>query len=155
MEQKKTFEPFERVIYRTQDGFWNCGFYSHEDGEHHYLCGAIIVWKEHDFILPFAGNSHLVGTSDMSVDEVVPKSGDVIVTFDEMKDIEKPFDVSINEFKSTSVDAINVSVKDVNFEFISYSKYCIPFSKFNPNDMEETKKHILCVKNGKLVRAIV
>lgn len=30
--------------------------------------------------------------------------------------------------------------------------YAIKFSHFNPNDMEETKKHILCVKNGRIIR---
>lgn len=31
-------------------------------------------------------------------------------------------------------------------------KYAIRFSDFNPYDMEETKKHILYIKNGKVVR---
>lgn len=30
--------------------------------------------------------------------------------------------------------------------------YSVEFSNFNPNDMEETAKHILCVKDGKVVK---
>lgn len=60
----KEFKPFKRVIYRTQDGVWNCGLYSHKDDKHHYLIGGIIVWKEYDFILPYEGNEYLIGTKD-------------------------------------------------------------------------------------------
>lgn len=30
--------------------------------------------------------------------------------------------------------------------------YAVKFSNFNPNNMEETRKHILCVKNGRIVK---
>lgn len=160
MEQRKKFEPFERIILKRKNDIgytklWTCAEFSHYDE----LWVAVVGGNEYDLnmydVLPFEGNEHLVGTSDMPEEEVELKEGDIIITFDNLRDIDMPFEVSINQFKHLNESSIHVCIKDYETEFIAYSNFCIPFSQFNPNDMEETRKHILCVKNGKLVRARV
>lgn len=160
MEQKKKFEPFDKIIIRPkiECGIWYCAIFSHysqDDENYFFIIGGDIEGYStvSTDVLHFAGNKHLVGTTDMPDEEVELKKGDVIVTFDDLRDIEKPFYVNINEFKDISEKYINFCKKDDKIIFVTYSKYCIPFSRFNPNDMKETRKHILCVKNGKLVRA--
>lgn len=39
-------------------------------------------------------------------------------------------------------------VTSVRFQY----SFFVRFSDFNPYDMEETRKHILCVRDGKIVR---
>lgn len=156
MEQRKKFDPFERILLKNKkEGFWFCDIFCHEKGEYFFSIGSRPYLKDDFYILPFEGNAHLVGTSDMPEEEVELKEGDIIVTFDNIRDIDMPFEVSINQFKHLNESSIHVCIKDDETEFIAYSNFCIPFSQFNPNDMEETRKHILCVKNGKIVKARV
>lgn len=150
MEQRKKFEPFERVIWRSKDYTNNvlkCAFYSHyreHDGMHE-LADSMAISDVHHYILPFEGNKHLVGTTDMPDEEVELKEGELIFAFDVIENFED-FMIVLRKFAGISGDTI-LSANKFNW------KYCIPFYRFNPNDMEETRKHILCVKNGKLVRA--
>lgn len=147
MKQKKIFKPFERVIYRRSlDKEWECGLFSNEDKIFYYLIGGIIVEKNkatHQ-ILPFADNEHLIGTKDMPEEWVKLEKGELIVGFDYIDSIEN-FNCVLRKFVRITENTITDG-SDFNWN------YCIPFSKFNPDDIGETKKHILCVKNGKLVR---
>lgn len=156
---KKEFKPFDRIIIKQKIdcGIWFCALFSHycqEDNNYFFTIGGDEegYGLEDVDVLPFENHEDLVGTSDMPEEAVELKEGDIIVTFDNIRDIDMPFEVSINQFKHLNESSIHVCIKADETEFISYSNFCIPFSKFNPNDLEETKKHILCVKNGKLVR---
>lgn len=153
MEQKKTFEPFERVIYKPRkvherqfDVEWMCGIFSHEKEGMYVINGA--YWdKKNTDVLPFEGNSHLVGTREISCEEVELKEGEFVVVSDSIDYITKGLG-NIRKVQRINERCICISYSE-------FYKYCIPFSKFNPNDMEETRKHILTVKNGKLVKARV
>lgn len=150
MEHKKTFEPFERVIWRSKDytnNVWKCALYSHyrEHDDMHELADSMAISDNSHYILPFAGNETLVGTSDMPCEEVELKEGELIFLFDDIVSFED-FIIALRKFAGISGNTI-LSENKFNW------KYCIPFSHFNPNDMEETKKNILCAKNGKIVKA--
>ena len=155
MEQKNKFEPFERIIFRREHlkEKWTCGEFSHIEGEYYVLAGNECFKIEDTDILPFEGNAHLVGTSDMPCESVELKEGDLVAVADDIEDIVHGY-VSIRRFSAivgNNLYCRENAHKDSR-EDVAWT-YCIPFSQFNPNDMEETKKHILCVKNGKLVRA--
>lgn len=149
MGQKK-FEPFERVLVRNpKDKYpeWTCDMYSHISDNGDLICvGNYFEAGEYE-ILPFAGNETLVGTKYLPEEVVELKDGEMIVAFSS-KDALAYMDFSLCSFWEIQDDAIKTNTS-------SLFKFCIPFSKFNPNDIEETRKHILCVKNGKLVRARV
>lgn len=138
------FKPYDRVIARYEDtDKWICDLYSHRDKEvlhlHVLVSGRII--EEHN-ILPYEGNEHLVGTSYSPDEEVQLEEDELIIVFD---DRERLLDNScVRKFRGV----LN-SVFETN---AAYWNYAIRFSDFNPDDMEETKKHILCVKDGKIVR---
>lgn len=153
MEQKKEFKPFERVIIRRKDNvngavrLWTCAEFSHYNGNFIALVGCYEYDKTMFDVLPFAGNEHLVGTSDMPDEEVQLKPLDFIFVFDKLEHKGELSSLVLGRFVCLNGDKI-----DISDDMSHHWTYCIPFSKFSPNDMEETKKHILCVKNGKLVK---
>ena len=146
MEQKKKFEPFERILVKGkgEEHFWYCAIFSHETDTFVFTIGENSHYKKNYDFIHFAGNEHLVGTSEMPYEEVELKEGELVFAFDGIDSFEDCMMV-LRKFAGIYEDTI---IAGNNF----YWEYCIPFSKFNPNDMEETKKHILCVKNGKIVR---
>lgn len=152
MENKhKQFNPFDKVLVRELFPYWCCDLYSHFNSnlETHETTTYRNI-KDSD-ILPYEGNEHLLGTTDEPEEEIELKEGDMIVC-------EYDINCLLN-----GVGNIRYFSGETHHDFIivnpikpdgcrgSYA-YFIPFSKFNPKDMEETKKHILCVKNGKIVR---
>lgn len=147
MENKhKQFAPFDRVLVRDEEGKWLIDFYSHrnEDWNHVVLSfGPGLPFLEED-ILPFEGHEHLLGTTDEPEEEVKLEKGEYgfFVTKPLMGN---PQYYSFGRFSCTTNDCI------INSSGFFYN-YFIRFSDFNPNDMEETRKHILCVKNGRIVK---
>lgn len=146
---KKTFEPFERIIFRPKlennNGIWRAQLvsdYNEREGVI-TLFGITINFEQYE-ILPFEGNAHLVGTNGMPEEGIELKCGDVIFCFDKLEDFDK-FNLTISKIKGLQQNAI-LTINEIEYY------YCIPFYKFNTNDLKETKKHILCVKNGKLVK---
>ena len=152
---EKKFKPFERVITRFRDKNWMCDLYSHYNAKINRHVTFGFCYLADDCILPYEGNEHLVGTTDSSDEEVRLEEGEWVAYYDE----------DDKEFKHWKIGAFKEFVTDPQgggfFEINTYpkSEHCnfvnqkiVRFSDFNPNDMEETKKHILCVKNGKVIR---
>lgn len=143
METKK-FNAFDRVLVRIRIDtplIWTCTFYSHldNDGCHVTIGGQIFDDKD---ILPYESNEHLVGTTD-EPDEVVRLEEEYLFVINDI--VETP-----TWWNLIQLDYVNSYV----FFDVEGGKwhYAIRFKDFNPNDMEETKKHILCVKNGKVIK---
>ena len=147
MENKhKVFKPYDRVLTRSQfvsAGVWMADLYSHYSNGKHYIMGMSQI--DDPNIIPYEGNEHLLGTTDEMDEEVRLEEGEKIICSD--------FIERMNSGKGSLEDFERV----VNNRFYSKTdfngySYAIRFSDFNPNDMEETKKHILCVKEGKIIK---
>ena len=148
-KEHKQFKPYERVLVRDAYGKWRCDIYSHYDKNEnsHWVIG--LGWTLDVDILPYEGNEHLLGNSDEPEEEI--KIGDeymIGITYndDMLPDLDRSFIMGKVESLIKSGD-----YEFFNFEY-STRMYAIRFEDFNPNDKEETRKHILCVRNGKVVR---
>lgn len=79
------------------------------------------------------------------------KKGERIIPLNDETDFDK-----IGRLISTQFEGIKDSYFMCETSLLRPSgvpyEFCVRFSDFNPNDMEETKKKILCVKNGKVVK---
>ena len=78
------FEPFQKVIVRNMEGsVWSCDLYSHKDLSterlHSVLSGS--TYTDED-ILPYAGNEHLLGTTDSPGPKWEPKPGELVAVRD-------------------------------------------------------------------------
>ncbi len=70
------FKPFDRVLVRDADSdVWCIQFYSHPYGELHACLNSV-----HVQCIPFAGNEHLLGTTDSPEPEL--KKGDIVAVWD-------------------------------------------------------------------------
>lgn len=146
MKNKHKFKPFDRVLTRTTaNDVWECDFYSHyiKDTKHPHR--TIRYFFEDENILPLEGNEHLVGTIEEPEEEIKLEEGECIVCSDYIPNLESNHRLYIAQFDSVG-DSVFVTNQDTCY------KYIIRLSDFNPNDMEETKKYVLCVKNGKIVK---
>lgn len=145
MENKhKEFKPFDRVLVKYGK-VWVVDFYRNyveSTNIHLTLTGT----SYDNDILPYEGNEHLVGKVDEPEEEVKLKKGECVIYFDESQDLDR-FDLFLSRFEGVTGSQIVVSTK-----FPTEWHYAIRFSDFNPDDMEETRKHILCVKDGKIIR---
>ena len=148
METKK-FKSFERVIVKSQIGdYWTCDLYSHlnEDSGTHETINRIDLYDND--ILPYEGNEELVGTTDEPETEVRLEEGEWVMMCDNLDCPIEAWELHrFNGFKEyygfESVDSYDNKL---------FWQYAVKFSDFNPNDMEKTKKHILCAKGGKVVK---
>lgn len=154
MEAKhKEFKPFDRIIAREGDGNWICDLYSHYNSKTNSHVTIGFCDLEDNCILPYEGNEHLVGTTNVPGEEVKLEEDEWIMVCDTM---ERP---------CWNLRVFSGSILSSTFKAYRYKKhmrlpsectlnwrYCVRFSDFNPNDMEETEKHILCVRNGKIVK---
>lgn len=148
------FKPFDKIIIKSKSknhaisNVWGCAEFSHYYGDYIVFAGGHAYNIDTFDILPFEGNQYLVGTSDVPEEEVVLKQGDIVIVFDDFDSFyfNGRFDGTLSTFNHCSKTDIITSDN-------TPWRYCIPFSKFNPKDMEETKKHILCVENNRLIRA--
>lgn len=144
METKK-FKPFDKVIVRDHEEVWQPDFYCFWDkcrDRHQTMMNNSID----DDLLPYEGNEHLVGTTDEPDEEVKLEEGELVVYFECVEYLES-MDIFLARF-----DGIANNLIKVKSDCMQKWKFAIRFSDFNPNDMEETKKHILCVKNGRIVK---
>lgn len=142
METKhKIFKPFDEVLVRDHDGRWYCALYSFFMDKYH-VTSHINVDKDED-IIPYEGNEYLVGTNNEPEEEIKLEEGEVAVFCDVLNFLSEF--TGISKFKHTNPS----SFKTINGNVWTYA---IKFSDFNPENMEETKKHILCVRNGRIIR---
>ena len=144
METKhKEFKPFDKVLVKLGVNYkWGLSLYSHFDEEiRRHVCIGLDERLDSD-ILPYEGNEHLVGTTDEPEEEVKLEEADFC-------------------FFAYNADAPNrywfygylTGLEKELFRTIGHQvAFAGPFKDFNPYDMEETRKHILCVKNGKVVK---
>lgn len=150
MENKhKQFAPYDRVLVRDRyalNSAWRCDFYSNynfsiADEYCHYSASGGRYTD--DDILPYEGNESLVGTVDEPEEEIKLEEGELIIVFD---DYQKIFDniSCVRKFISVLNTVFETNAANWNF--------AIRFKDFNPDDMEETKRHILCVKDGKIAK---
>lgn len=124
---------------------WFCSEFSNYDGSYFTLiCGNKYHLDCFD-ILPYKGHEYLVGTLDEPEKWRTLKEGDLIVVFDDIKDVEQGY-VSIRKFCGVNGDKVVCNNSKVTWNL------CVPYSKFNADNIEETKKYILCGKDGKLVK---
>lgn len=147
-EQHK-FKCKDEVIVRLKDPEcrWFYGVVSHSKNKYIVLsCGLEYPYDRYE-VLPYEGNEHLVGTNGTSESEEVRlEKGELVYGFDDIAELE---DVNLILGKFRGIADSSLLVNDCSFT------YCIPFSKFNHDDLETMKKEILIVKNGKLVKANV
>lgn len=147
MKEHKKFKCKDEVIYPTIDYgdgtiTWNYGIVNYEDENYVHLVGGKVIRKKVYRVLPYKGNEHVVGTSDSPDEELKLEKGEYCFfsmfaeEIAELWDLRKFDRIYKNEFYSSDAGWM----------------YAIRFSDFNPNNMEETSRHILCVKNGKVVR---
>lgn len=147
MEHK--FKCKDEVIVRLKEPgcCWFYGEVSHSDDECVVLSGGFRHPYERYDVLPCEGNEHLVGTTDKPAEHITIKPDELVYVFNSMENFEKMV-LALARVEFVSIHGLFCKETD------SW-KYCIPFSKFNPADLEATKKEILTVKNGKLVKSNV
>ena len=154
METNKKFKCKDEVIYRSPDSEWYYGIFSHYQSQGLCFKRAIINGNHYDLktieILPYEGNEHLVGTDLPAEEEIRLEEGEwVMYAFGGLVSI-YPLDYNLGKFIKINEGDNNITIQDSD-AVRGISKF-IRFSDFNPNDMEETSRHILCVKGGKVVR---
>lgn len=144
METKhKQFNAFDKVLVRDSYDKWDCDIYSHYDKDEKKHLSIGFGWVLDNDILPYEGNEALVGTTDEPEEEIKLEEGEWIVVFDKEEMYYPPYFIG----KFSGLHA-NMFITNESCE----RELAIPLSGFNPNDMKETKKHILCVRNGKIVK---
>lgn len=148
----KQFQPYDRVLVRDGEGKWQIDFYSHwskEKEQHITLAyGDGIVMTDRD-VIPYEGNESLLGTTDEPEEEIELMEGEWIMVGNLINSL-LPEEWMLRAYWRVNTDNIE-TFNNSSCEF-QHWPCAIKFSNFNPNDMEETRKHILCVKNGKIVR---
>lgn len=156
MERKFKCKDEVIVRYKKPGCCWFYGVVSHSGDDYIVLSGGFRYPYEIYDILPYEGNESLVGTTDSPASEDVSlKKGELLYCFDFIENLEKR-SINLGEFEYI-IDTRGLDYNPDGLIYVSGCNwvYCIPFSKFNPDDLEATKKEILTVKNGKLVKANV
>lgn len=140
--ENKTFKTFDKVLVRD-GGVWTPDIYSYyrTDINRHWCLG--FGWLNEGQILPYEGNEELVGTNQELEEQVQVKYWEWIMTSNTCSNDPSAWYLE---------QCANIKENLIETKNCHYYHYFIKFSDFNPNDMEETRKHILCVKNGKIVR---
>ena len=149
MENKhKQFKPYDRVLVREGKKWpWRATFYSHFNPitYHHYTTSGAPI----NDILPYEGNEGLVGTTDEPDEEVKLEEGEWMMCSIAGSSF-TPFDYEFGKF--VNIENEHNYIRIQHYNEIRHAYLFIRFSDFNPSDMEETRKHILHIKNGKLVK---
>ena len=144
----KQYKPFDRILVR-EGGEWTPDIYSYyNENKNKHWCLSF-GWLEEDQILPYEGNEHLVGTTDEPEEEIKLEEEEWLMV--SSSDDFLPCDWQLYKFVGLD-ESDDYLLANKYVWRPSKWEYAIRFSDFNPNDWEETKKHILCVKNGKVVR---
>lgn len=153
METKhKEFKTFERIIVRPKDksDIWLCGlFNNYDDKGIKVIIGTkyILLSDEYE-ILPYKNNELLVGTTDEPDEEVRLEKGEWIIASDNIYALRIGNGVT-GRFVETKD---NMFIKSAFQRYGIEYEYAIRLKDFDPSNMEETRKHILEIKNGKIVR---
>lgn len=154
METEHKFKPFDKVIWRSKDQkmsihtTWHCDLYGCESKGLIHLVGIGLIEREDYYILPYEGNEYLVETTDDPEEEITIGNGECC--FGAYRgDANKIVNWSLFQFDC--IDSDDDTFKE-RFGEGRYFDFAIRFSDFDPNDMENTRKHVLCVKEGKIVR---
>lgn len=150
---EKKFKTFERVIIRPKDksDIWICGLFdNYYDKEIKVIIGNkyyMLLSDKYEF-LAYEGNEELVGTSNEPEEEIRLEQGEYIIASDNIYGLKIGYG-NTGRF---------VGIKDGMFLKSAFERYgveyeyAIPFKDYDPSNMEETRKHILVVKNGKIIR---
>lgn len=142
----KIFKPFDKVLVRHNNE-WKIEFYSHYNAErnsHTVTTGTGIADED---IIPYEGCEYLLGTSNNPKGSINFKEGDLGIFFDNLENFSlKKYFGFVGVFSGISSLNRFITIDTLRWNFV------IPFHEFDPYNMEETEKHILCVKNGKVVR---
>lgn len=140
----KQFKPFDKVLYRLAKEFcWIPSFYQMKNGYNHFVIDTDNSISNSD-IISYEGNEHLVGTCDEPEEIYLIAKGELILCsniIDNLCDGRG----SIVEFKCIKDKYIYTNLS------LPY-EYCIPMSKYDLNNLAETKKWVLTVKNGNLIK---
>lgn len=140
----KTFKPFDKVLYRINKRQpWTPSFYQYEACFSHFVMGISSHITDKN-ILPYESNEHFIGTCNEPEEEIILKKGELIICSDSILCLSEGLGV-INDYK----EIVGHSITSRNG--VGYS-YCVPMSKYDPDNLEETSKWILTVKNDKLVK---
>lgn len=149
--EHKQFKPFEKVLVQNIQGVWMIDFYSNWNekwqGHQTFKVNGDYAQSD-DGILPYEGNEHLVGKVNEPVEEVKLEEGEWVIGANEVTSLLQGVGTTGRYDKIVSEGILKQGSDGIPYKY----SYAIRFSDFNPNDMEETRKHILCVKNGKVVR---
>ena len=155
METNK-FKCKDEVIYRFKGGPglgepepWIYGIFSHYKKEGDIVINGNCYQRRIMDILPYEGNEELVGKTDEPDEEVKLKEGEWLMVGN-LINSSLPEEWMLREYCRMNTDNIE-TFNNSSCEF-QHWPCAIKFSNFNPNDMEETRKHILCVKKGKIIR---
>lgn len=147
MENKYKFKPYDRVLVKDSNNRWKIDFYSYFNNEYnaHHTMSYSLYQVPHNEILPYEGNEHLVGTTDEPEEEIELKEGEWVICSDNAKNYSSEWTTALVKFDHVCNSLFHA--KDYGMW-----NYVIRLSDFDPNNTEETIKHILCVKNGKIIR---
>lgn len=153
----RKFKCKDEIIYRKKQHLgrddtkytWHFGIVAFETDTLIELVGGITISSFSNDILPYEGNGYLVGTTDNPNEEVKLEKGDWIMVGN-LKDSLMPEDWHPREFNKANTDNIETFNNSI-CEFQRWS-CAVKFSDFNPWDMEETKKHIFYVKEGRIIK---
>lgn len=91
-----------------------------------------------------------LGSTDEPEEEIELMEGEWVMVCDEPEECAAEW--MLREFRYPLEDFVMVQSMGFAEGDVTDYKYCIRFSDFDPIDMEKTMKHILCAKNGKIVR---
>lgn len=144
---EKKFKCKDEVIYRRnyEEDEWTYGIFSHyHDNFRNAVVNGVYITLDSWDILPYEGNEHLVGTDQNTDEEVRLEEGEYLMGCCEIE-LEHPQYWNIGKY-------VKNLHKDCFLTDCGSYIYAVKFSDFNPSNMEETKKHILCVRNGKIVK---
>ena len=159
---EKKFKCKDEVIYRCTDKYgipiWSYGIFSHyykgKDIIYAKIVGEIGIDITKWEILPYEGNEHLVGSQDEPDEEVRLEEGEWVIYIIGEDNFQKWAIGKFDSLDNPITGERKFQMKPISEKagYYCVSEKVVKFSDFNPNDMEETRKHILCVKNGRIIR---
>lgn len=139
----KQFNPFDKVLIRPYGLTWKCALYSHKDkrGIHHMVHGDMVNDRN---IITYESNEHLINTDGKPEEEITLAEGELIICSNSTIALKEGIGL-VSHYSDIRNEGI-ILKNNTSYYF------CIPMSKYNPDNLAETRKWILAVKNGKLVK---
>lgn len=152
MENHRQFKPYDRVLVMDCQGIWQIDYYSHWSEsykQHITLAYGDGMRIDDPHILPYEGNEELLGTTREPEQELTLKEGECILVSDDPADF--PFYCFIRLFDRIEAGNWFRGTRTVKMESNKW-RYALRLSDINPANPEGCRKHILCVKGGKITR---